>query len=237
MFRLLFLTITCFIISSVTLWWAFDEPSADNAEFHNETQAQLVARIKAEAETGSREAQFALGEYYRDGAWVPVDKRKAFEMFFKSAQQSYAPAMIAAGKAYENGEGVKRSFAKAAEWYLLAGRSFNSAEGQFLLGQMYFSGKGVPHDYDKAYQWHSKAARNGHPGAQYLMGAMHESGWGVPLDFIKAYYWYHNALKNEVKPQAVNKRYNPIEAIARLNGKMKRHELEKAQELVARSPK
>jgi len=237
MFRLLFLTFFCLAISGVTLWWAFDDPTTDNAELHNDTQAQIVARTKTAAEAGDRHAQYALGEYLRDGVWLSVNKRKAFQMFFKSAQQSHPPAMVAVGRAYEDGEGVKRSFAKAAEWYLLAGRSFNSPEGQYLLGQMYFSGKGVPHDYDEAHRWHAKAARNGHPGAQYLMGAMYESGWGVTLDNVKAYYWYHKALKQADEVKAIDKRYKPADAIERLTSKMMSHELQKAKEIVARKIK
>ena len=233
MIRLLFLTVFCLTLSGVTLWWAFDDPSMDNAELHNDTQAQVVARTKAAAEAGDKKAQYALGEYLRDGAWLSANKRKAFEMFFKSAQQSYPPAMIAVGKAYENGEGAKRSFAKAAEWYLLAGRSFNSSEGQFLLGQMYFSGKGLPHDYHEAHRWHAKAARNGHPGAQFLLGAMYESGWGVALDNVKAYYWYHKALQRADEVKAINKRYDPASAIKRLSDKMLAHEPQKAKEVVA----
>jgi len=235
MFRLLFLTVFCFALSGITLWWAFSDPSTDNAEFHNQTEAQKVALITEQADLGDREAQFRLGEYLRDGVWLAADKRKAFEMFFKSAKQSYPPAMIAVGRAYENGEGVKRSFSKAAEWYLLAGRSFGSSEGQFLLGQMYLYGRGVPHDYAQAFRWTSMAAKNNHPGAQFLMGAMYESGWGVELDLVQAYLWYSKALPSSELVTAINPRFKPSEALERLTKNMRDHELQKAKAVVAKS--
>ena len=61
---------------------------------------------------------------------------------------------------YFNGTGIKRSYEKAAEWYLKAAEQ-GLARAQYNLGLMYKFGTGVEQSYEKAREWYQKAAEQG----------------------------------------------------------------------------
>ena len=67
------------------------------------------------AEKGDIEAQYNLGDMYRDGEGVRQDYKKAIYWYEKAANQGYAPAQYNLGVMYSNGKGVKQDYKKAIE--------------------------------------------------------------------------------------------------------------------------
>jgi len=108
------------------------------------------------------------------------------------AAQGNAEAQATVGMIYEEGLGVKQSFAEAFKWYRLAAAQENTA-AQNNLGLMYESGAGVPQDYVEAVRWYRLAAAQGYGQAQFNLGSMYSNGLGVTQDYVQAHIWFNLA--------------------------------------------
>src|SRR5204863_6437916 len=76
------------------------------------------------------------------GAYQRGQYKTAFDLAINRAQFNGDPkAMTMLGELYENGMGVKRDFAKAAEWYR-RGADAGDREAMFALAMMRISGRG-----------------------------------------------------------------------------------------------
>jgi hypothetical protein len=118
----------------------------------------------------------------------------AFAELLNQAKAGDASAQYAVGKAYRDGKGVAKDFARAVAWYSKAAEQGDTT-AQFSLGEMYDNGEGVAKDTAKALEWYTKAAEQGDAGAQYILGLMYYNGAGVDKDFAKALEWYGKAAK------------------------------------------
>ena len=76
-----------------------------------------VAEVKARAEQGVVEAQYALGTMYLKGNGVEQNDQKALHWYMKAAEQNSAMAQIKLGFMYEDGNGVAKDMKKAKAWY------------------------------------------------------------------------------------------------------------------------
>jgi len=77
------------------------------------------------------------------GRGVSEDYAEALKWYRLAAEQGYADAQYALGKAYDDGEGVPQDYAEAVKWYRLAAER-GQPDAQFNLGVMYAMGQGVP---------------------------------------------------------------------------------------------
>ena len=84
---------------------------------------------------------------------------------------------IISGWLYENGQGVPKDLAKAAELYQKAADQ-GSADAQNNLGVLYANGQGVPKDLRKAAELYQKAADQGYANAQNNLGVLYANGAG-----------------------------------------------------------
>ncbi|MCI7046793.1 tetratricopeptide repeat protein [Helicobacter sp.] len=109
----------------------------------------------------------------------------SFDEVLAKAKQGDAEAQFLLGLMYDQGQGVKQDYEKAAEWFSKAANQ-GYAKAQYNLGAMYENGQAVRQDYKKAFEWYSKAANQGYAKAQYNLGAMYEKGYGVRQDLKKA---------------------------------------------------
>ena len=170
--------------------------------------------LKQLAEQGHADAQFRLGDRYKEGKGVPRDGdmacqwyAKAVATLKKAAEQGDADAQYRLGTMYKEGKGVPRNDDMACQWYAKAAAQGHEAglcvlkqlavqgdaDVQFCLGDMYKKGKGVPRDGDMARRWLKKAAEQGHADAQYRLGDMYNKGEGMPRDNARAQQWYAKA--------------------------------------------
>ncbi|MEJ2455553.1 MAG: tetratricopeptide repeat protein, partial [Candidatus Thiodiazotropha sp.] len=112
----------------LTLLLSLLAASLCQAGTHEEAEAAIrmrdfekAAQIYLElAQAGDKEAQFALGNFYRSGRGVKKDHQQAFAWFSKAAEQGHVKAQYTTGTLYENGWGVKADTEKAKAWYARA---------------------------------------------------------------------------------------------------------------------
>lgn len=116
------------------------------------------------------------------------DYLTANRIFDKCIAKGYVGAMLWKGQMHENGNGVPRDLAKAAELFRRAGESGH--EQYAALGKLHYAsalheGRGVPRDETAARRWFEAAAAEGSTDAQeflrtgYHTGARDEFGHGV----------------------------------------------------------
>ncbi|MDG1942636.1 MAG: tetratricopeptide repeat protein [Halioglobus sp.] len=154
--------------------------------------AQAVTRYHKAADEGAAEAQFNLGQIYREGQGVPLDYKQAAAWFRKAADQGLAEAQFNLGEIYREGQGVPLDYKEAEEWFRKAADQ-GVVEAQFNLGQIYREGLGVQVDYRQAAAWFHRAADQGLAEAQFNLGRIYREGPGIPLDYKEAVTWYRKA--------------------------------------------
>lgn len=112
----------------------------------------------------------------------------ALRLWQPLAESGHVDAQFNMGLLYDNGVGVERDLARAAEWYRRAAEA-GDRTAQSYLGEMYARGHGVETDYAEAVEWYRKAALQRDGLAAYNLGILYASGRGVPVDDIYAYAW------------------------------------------------
>ncbi len=144
----------------------------------------------------------------KDEALAPAELKKAeeysksrnynaaFPIYYKYRVHSlFRPDhQVMLGYMYENGFGVKQSYADAIIWYR-RGAEHGNAYGQCKLGFMYKNGSGVEQDYAEAVRWYRESAEQGDASGQFGLGVMYELGLGVTQDYIEAVDWYKKAAE------------------------------------------
>ena len=105
------------------------------------------------------------------------DYAKAAELYRKSANLGYTPAVYSLGVCYLRGMGVKRDEKRAYELITEAAEQGN-LDAEFTLGHFYFEGSVVECDYEKAARIFKKAADLNHPGGLNDLGFCYQRGHG-----------------------------------------------------------
>jgi hypothetical protein len=126
--------------------------------------------IKAQAESGDRDAQLELGWMYQRGdVGVPQSQEQAFAWWLKAAEKGQPYAQFNVAVAYERGQGVAQNYSEATNWYSRTSPPMDSLS-LFNLGQLYFSGRGVVKDYEKATALWKEARQRGYTLAKNELG-------------------------------------------------------------------
>ncbi len=118
---------------------------------------------------------------------------KYFNMAIKQGDPN---AMFELAAAYERGEGVAKSFEKAAKLFASAADQ-GHARAQFNLGIFYDIGKGVAPSDEKAFELYTMAANQGLAKAQYNLGNAYGNGNGVAQSNAMARKWWLKAALQE----------------------------------------
>ncbi len=84
-----------------------------------DTEAGLAWMEKASSK-GNGIASLKMGEFFENGTYVSKDEKKAAEYYLRGLNQKYAPAIEKMAALYEEGRGVEKNPAKAAELRKLA---------------------------------------------------------------------------------------------------------------------
>ena len=182
------------------------------------------------AKHGNKESQFMVGFYLmRDhgGIFSPLISRrdtvKAFEWFYKSAEQGYHPAQRRLGAFYESGtDPCVRNLEKAESWYLKAAEQGNE-KALFALGRIYANGiDEINPDYPKAFGFYLRAAKKGLTLAQYRTGVSYLYGKGVDKDIAEAKKWlalaakqhhrFAEAILNAIENNSNDEQNDPLDA-------------------------
>lgn len=191
------------------------------------------------AEEGNTDAEFAIGNMYRQGNGVAIDDQKAFHWLFKAANNGHADAQYQVGLYYESGTMEDKDMAILC--FRDAAQGGNEA-AQLKLGICYKEGNGVTQDYEESLYWLNQAAA-GNYQAMLLMGEMYLSGLGVACDEDEALKWFQKAYNlsgtrealayiSLVKKQKFNKSRQPTTTAVPIITEMSSTAVEPGEELL-----
>jgi TonB family protein len=155
-------------------------------------QNDAFKKLLADAEAGSVDAMYSLGLAYERAQ--PPDLMKATGWFLNAAERGHLSAMLRAGNAYEDGDGVLRSPETAFQWYEKAAQN-NVVDAMVQLAAAYENGAGVPADSARAVEWFRRAANLNSSLAMFNLGIAYENGRGIGKNEGEAIEWYEKAAK------------------------------------------
>lgn len=149
-----------------------------------------IAALRRMAAQGNADAQFAVGESYRQ---EKADTEAAFWLHM-AAEQQHCQAQRELGVVYANALGVVKDERQALYWYGKAAEQGDVA-AQSALAVAYAYGRGVAIDYKQAIYWAQQAGEQGDVTAQILLGAAYATGETVAKDYKQAVAWYRRAAE------------------------------------------
>lgn len=116
-------------------WAQCDEVFAEAEIYYSQKKYSkgLTAYIEL-AQYGYPAAAYRIGEYYRDGHSLKVNKAQAFKFMLKAAKKNYAPAQHDVALMYRNGEGTEKDILAAIHWFEKAVEQ-GYAASEFELGK------------------------------------------------------------------------------------------------------
>lgn len=144
--------------------------------------------LKTFADGTDPEILFMLGGI----AYEKGDFKQAFSLFKRSSDSGNAKALIALGRMYHRGEGVRQDFRQALVCYRQAAEK-QEPDGMFQTGLMYYNAEGTSPDYGEACRWFRMAAEQGNVLAMQYLSIMYKEGIGVPKNNIEALKWRRKA--------------------------------------------
>ena len=160
-----------------------------------ETDAAHLALIRRHAENEVPEAIYELGDLYRFGDnedfqyGIVKSTKKAVKLFKRAVELGCVAAMVALGKSYFLGEGVKQIDKKKAMQYYRMAADRGSANGQFLLAILLDEEDRCA----EAVRYYRLAAEQGHTTASFNLGICYENSDGIEADLDEAKRWYARA--------------------------------------------
>jgi TPR repeat protein len=164
-----------------------------------EDHVKAAALFKEAIEKGDSEAEWRLGEMFRDArGGLPQDEAQAVTLFSSSAGKNIPGGQLNLGKAYRDGiggleanpeEGVK-NFKLAADAGIM--------EARFLYARACSRGTGVPRNLREAASYFRLAANQGHVKAATELGLLlMEGATGVSKDKTEAGRHFKRAAEGE----------------------------------------
>ena len=114
---------------------------------------------KEASDAGWLEADFLLGQIYRDGTGVERSIPAAEEMFIRAAERGHPRAMTLLADMYMDGKYLKRDQEQAFIWYEKAAMTGN-LKSQYQVAMMLNDGIGTKKDPEKAKEWFARYASN-----------------------------------------------------------------------------
>ena len=160
--------------------------------------ADLVARLRATAARGNRDAILALG----DASFLDLDNRRTPELARTYYERAYAMGDARAaqrlGLVYETGTGVRTDLAIATHWYELSAQA-GIAAGEHALAILwwtgrYWTGLALEGSFPEAVRLFELAAAQGYVASYSYLGLAYEQGLGVERDPAEAEAWYQEAI-------------------------------------------
>jgi len=139
------------IVRGVALSTAFTAILAA-APFHAFAAAD-IAKLTADANAGSAQAQYDLGNAYMKGDGVAADPVESAKWCRMAAEQDFVAAEVQLSLKYLNGTGVKADPVEADKWMVIAvaREGKNQAMLRFVEGHM--SKDDIHHGHVAADQW------------------------------------------------------------------------------------
>jgi len=167
---------------------------------------QAIAWCRKAAEQSHAEAQFSLGQMYKQGRGVAHDRDQVIVWYRKAADQGHAEAQFYLGEMYENGHGVLEDYVEAYVWYVLAAANgLDKAAKNRDKIRTRMSQAQVAAGLRRVVAWHQQAADLNDATVQFNLGQMYDTEGNLPDDYVEAYVWYSIAAANGNPVAAINR--------------------------------
>lgn len=181
------------VASGAPAWSLQEAADAVSIEILMESRnyPQALARLQPRVAAGDAQAQYWLGQMYRDGLGVGQDFERAAGLYALSAHQGNPDGMNAYGRALSDGLGVAPNASEALDWLRQAAErgapvhqhDYGVALETGLDGSDQGQGSGGA---ALAAQWYQRSADQGFAPAQTSLGLLYMDGRGVPRDGARA---------------------------------------------------
>ena len=135
------------VLANGNVAYAQDSQKAQQA-YENGDYAIALKEWRLLAEQGNADAQYNLGEMYRNGEGVTEDYEEARKWYRLAAEQGNADAQNTLGQIMErSSDGDRQVYKEAVRWLRLAAMQGNTS-AQDSLGAIYYEGNNIiPKDY------------------------------------------------------------------------------------------
>lgn len=97
-----------------------------------------------------------------------VNNQSCIDWLLEQAHQGSDEGQFLLGRAYYNGEHVKKDDKEAVQWWRKAAEQGNSM-AQYRLGEAYYNGSGIEKDDQETIKWWRMAAEQGHESARIFL--------------------------------------------------------------------
>ena len=161
-----------------------------------ELRDQWVERLEQMAEQGDTHAQFAMGQFCRDGPLLIPDSQKAKLWFTLAAERGTPEAQYALGKLLLSGDREINNVDDGIRWLKQATQN-KSPWASYRLGKEYLTGEHIPKSAEKAVGCFRSSAEQGNPFAQYMLGKLYLEGKAVPHNPEQAMTWFLSQIFRE----------------------------------------
>jgi TPR repeat protein len=145
-----------------------------NALYDRRDYRAALTTYQQGAALGDPRAMAVIGNMYRYGEGISVDKAKAAQWYERAASRGSRSAQFSLADMLESGDGVPRDVPRAAKLYEQSARQ-GFPEAQFALGISYEFGQGVPRDRKQAIYWLEQVGRQGDGRASWYASWLRSS--------------------------------------------------------------
>ncbi|WP_436659828.1 SEL1-like repeat protein [Acinetobacter sp. P1(2025)] len=144
-------------------------------------------------------AYFNLGNLAMIDRTQPEENKLALDMYSKSAEKGYAPAMVALGDMYSTGKGITPDIKKAEQYYQ-KGADANDETAINRLALLYLLQDGLDTEEDtanakKTFALIQRAANNDNPQALYVLSMAYQNGYMVKTNEDKGLEYLEKSAK------------------------------------------
>ncbi|MGE3916614.1 MAG: protein kinase [Hyphomicrobiaceae bacterium] len=155
--------------------------------------------VEKAAGLGEARAHYVLADLHHSGYGVPLDRKKATELYHlaragleRMAARNHIDAISVLGSMHRDGDGMGSDPASAARLYQKAS-DLGSSHAMSNLADLYARGSGVTQDLQKAMTLLRTAVEREDTGAMVNLGMLHADGKGTAQDYDDAMRWYRRA--------------------------------------------
>lgn len=155
----------------------------------DKNEQMVIKYYTMAANGGSRDAQYALGMYYKERD----DKQNAIKYFKAASKHADATAMYWVGKLAMS---VSQSEQDKQDAFgsLLRAADAGHIDALYEVSQCYMNGEGTTASPSSAVSFMKKAAVRGHAEAAWQLAHAFVKGNGVDTQYEQALYWFSKAV-------------------------------------------
>ena len=182
--------------------WEARTKVASLSSFRENDIQKLVELYEKTLVPGNGLMEYRFAELLLKVAWCDEDRKKAFEMFKRSAEDGYPEALHQVAVMYRDGNGTSKDY-KMMDYYLTESAKNGSMRSITMLADIYMQGKLLPRDRAVSFKWTLRAAELGNRDFMYRVAELYRDGIGVKKDAGESNKWFDRYAKANIFQQNI----------------------------------